>query len=113
MSRLLTMQEAADELRICTSTLREHVLHGEIPFVSIGRGEKRKRRLFDPADLQAFIEARKEREVCTPVRFDKHPTFNMTPRAKVYSFTDLIAAERAKKEQKKAAKGKPRRRRGA
>jgi excisionase family DNA binding protein len=54
MNRLLNNQEAAEILGISPFSLRGKVLRREVPFVKIGR-----RTLFDPADLRAFIEARK------------------------------------------------------
>ncbi|MEP9356000.1 helix-turn-helix domain-containing protein [Xanthobacter sp. KR7-65] len=97
MRRLLNMDEAAEELGICTSTLREHVRHGEIPFISMGRGEIRKRRLFDPADLEAFVDRRRERETCQSIRTSAAPTINMTSNVPVYDFMARRAAQRAEK----------------
>ena len=114
MPQLLTMEEAARELGVCTDTLREHVRHGEIPFISMGRGEKRKRRLFHPADLQAFIAARRERETCPSTKTSGAPTTNTTSRCEVLDITALRDAHRAEKRNasKKSASRPRGRRRG-
>ena len=54
MDRLLNNDEAADILNISPYSLRGKVSRREIPFIKVGR-----RTLFDPADLRAYIEARK------------------------------------------------------
>ncbi|RLP80540.1 DNA-binding protein [Xanthobacter tagetidis] len=114
MAKLLTMDEAAREMGICTTTLREHVRHGEIPFISLGRGEKRKRRMFDPADLQAFIAARRERETCPSTKTSGAPTTNMTSRCEVLDISVLRAAHRAAKQSdSRKSAGSSRRRRRA
>lgn len=108
MPRLLTMEEAAQELGICTSTLREHVRHGEIPYVSMGRGEKRKRRLFDPVDLQAFVAARREREPCPSTSTSTAAFTTSTSNIEVFDFTALQAARAAAKlSASKSKSGKP------
>ncbi len=112
MPRLLTMEEAAQELGICTSTLREHVRHGEIPFISMGRGEKRKRRLFDPVDLQAFVAARREREPCPSISTPSAAFTTSISNIEVFDFTALQAARAAEKlNASKNRNGKPQSRR--
>lgn len=59
MTALLTMDEAATELRISVKVLRGHVKDGAIRYVVTGRGPKRPRISFDPADIEQFKEARK------------------------------------------------------
>ncbi|MGY0386407.1 helix-turn-helix domain-containing protein [Nocardioides sp. WG-D5] len=55
-TRLLTLEEAADQLRISVDSLLRAANYGQIATVRIGR-----RRLIDPADLEAFItESREE-----------------------------------------------------
>jgi excisionase family DNA binding protein len=54
MDRLLNNDQAADILNISPFSLRGKVSRREIPFIKVGR-----RTLFDPADLRAYIEARK------------------------------------------------------
>ncbi len=54
MDRLLNNDQAAEILNISPYSLRGKVSRREIPFIKVGR-----RTLFDPADLRAYIEARK------------------------------------------------------
>jgi excisionase family DNA binding protein len=54
MDRLLNNDQAADILNISPFSLRGKVSRREIPFIKVGR-----RTLFDPADLRAYIDARK------------------------------------------------------
>jgi excisionase family DNA binding protein len=54
MEHLLSNNQAAEILGISPFSLRGKVLRREVPFIKIGR-----RTLFDPADLQAFIQANK------------------------------------------------------
>lgn len=56
---LLTPAEAAAVLNVSEKQLGFLVRAGEIPYVNIGLGEKRERRRFDAADIDAFIERRK------------------------------------------------------
>ena len=64
MLPLLTAKQAAERLGICKDTFIWHVQQGEIQCISLGRGLKRVRRLYDPADLDAFVEARKSTIAC-------------------------------------------------
>lgn len=54
MDRLLNNDQAAEILNISPFSLRGKVSWREIPFIKVGR-----RTLFDPADLRAYIDARK------------------------------------------------------
>lgn len=54
MDRLLNNDQAAEILNISPYSLRGKVSRREIPFIKVGR-----RTLFDPADLRAYIDARK------------------------------------------------------
>ncbi|MFG1238045.1 helix-turn-helix domain-containing protein [Xanthobacter autotrophicus DSM 597] len=112
MPRLLTMEEAAEQLGIGIKTLREHVRHGEMPFISMGRGEKRKRRMFDPADLQAFVAARREREPCPSIEPKTARCTTTISNIEVYDFTALQAARAAEKQSaSKNRSGRPQNRR--
>lgn len=50
-SVLLSIEEAADSLRIGRSTIYEHIASGDVPSLKIGR-----RRLVRRADLEAFAD---------------------------------------------------------
>jgi excisionase family DNA binding protein len=63
---LLTMAEAAAKLGCSTKTLNSHVADGELGYVTLGRGKARPRKLFVPADLDAFISAQKRKGTPCP-----------------------------------------------
>lgn len=64
---LLTIDEAAERLGICRRTLQDHVKDGAIKYISVGRGMVRRRKLFHPNDIQAFIDAQRTTEWVMPV----------------------------------------------
>lgn len=97
MPTLLTMAEAARQLGICTKTLLEHVRHGEVAYISLGRGEVRKKRMFHPSDLEAFIARRREREPCQSTRTSGAPTTSSISKCEVYDITALRDAHLAEK----------------
>lgn len=94
--RLLSPDEAASYLGICTSTLLAHVKDGEIAFISVGCGLKNKRRKFLIADLDAFIERRRQRE--TPVDRSTHRISTPGRAQETFSFTAMCEARKAEKE---------------
>src|SRR5699024_321541 len=57
---LLTPKQARDQLGISDAQLRALTDEGRIPFINVGLGEKRASRRYDPADLAAFVDARRE-----------------------------------------------------
>jgi excisionase family DNA binding protein len=61
--RLMTPSEVAKRLRITVETFRSLVLDGELPYVHVGRGQKHRRMMFRPRDVEDFIERRTRREV--------------------------------------------------
>lgn len=63
---LLTEDEAAEALRVCTRTLRKERQAGRLPYILIGRSVR-----YAPADLETFIE-RARTTVAEPRR--KPPT---------------------------------------
>lgn len=54
--RLLIYDDVAELLRVSERTVRSMVRRGDLPCVRIGRGSVR----FDPADIRAFIEKRRQ-----------------------------------------------------
>ncbi|TFF20782.1 DNA-binding protein [Jiella endophytica] len=64
---LLKPSEAARRLAICEDHLRELTNDGLIPYVNVGRGRKREHRRYDPADVEAYKEARKCRSTSVAV----------------------------------------------
>jgi hypothetical protein len=63
---LLTKHEAAARLRCSEKTIDAHAASGALRYVLIGRGSKRKRKMFAPADLAAFIEAQTQKDLPCP-----------------------------------------------
>src|ERR1700736_860790 len=57
--RLLTIDEAAAELRVCKRTLNRLIDHGELPYIVTGNGRQRLRKTIHPSDLNHFIAARR------------------------------------------------------
>src|SRR5262245_44123203 len=55
LTSLRTSREAAARLRCSIKTLRGHVRSGALPYVALGHGRKRVRKMFADADLDAFI----------------------------------------------------------
>lgn len=96
MQDLLTADQAAACLGICTRTLREHVRAGELAFIPTGRGPTRQRRMFHPADLDAFIDNRRRYE-CPPIALKANRTSDTTSSYKAIDFKALRAAQRDEK----------------
>jgi hypothetical protein len=64
---LLTKHEAAARLRCSEKTIDAHAASGALRYVLIGRGSKRKRKMFAPADIAAFIEAQTQKDLPCPL----------------------------------------------
>jgi len=62
MVGLLTPAQASKALGISDRQLRELTDDGALPFINVGRGEKRLFRRYDPADIEAFKAARRRIE---------------------------------------------------
>src|SRR5262245_11365056 len=62
MEQLLTRKEAAKALGIGLSLLDEHWKSGELRYLNIGHGKKRKTPRFTAADLREFVEQRRVSE---------------------------------------------------
>lgn len=90
--RLLTPDEAAKALGMSRRTLDEHTRNGEISYINIGRGLKRKRAKYDPVDLERFKERRRRTDACrsTAAMGSTTSTFGST----VYDFTALLEQRR-------------------
>jgi hypothetical protein len=57
------MKDAARRLDMSETTLRGHVRAGDIAYVAIGLGKKRKRIKFTPDDIEAFKREQRRREI--------------------------------------------------
>jgi hypothetical protein len=56
---LLSVAAASKLIGVCTRTFKGHVDAGEIPYILVGRGLQRQRKMFDPADLEKFKQTRR------------------------------------------------------
>ncbi|WP_454917095.1 helix-turn-helix domain-containing protein [Xanthobacter sediminis] len=92
---LLSPDEAARYLGISKSTFLAHVRHGDIAFISVGRGTKNKRRKFLIADLDEFIAQRREREA--PMLHSTQQPAIPVSKMSILGFTALREARQAEK----------------
>jgi excisionase family DNA binding protein len=60
MQKYLTIEEVAEILRLKISTVYKLTARRAIPFVRLSEGTKG-RILFDPADLEAWLQAKKKK----------------------------------------------------
>ena len=93
---LLTMEETAEMLGICTKTLRAHVAAGDIRYVLVGK----RTRKFTQSDINAFIEDRRE---CHSTDRKSLRTGTTTSRSKVYDFM----AQRERRIEERRSRSKP------
>jgi hypothetical protein len=63
---LRTPAEAAARLGCSVKTLNGHIASGALRYVITGHGEKRPRKMFTDADLDAFIEAQTRKDSPCP-----------------------------------------------
>ena len=99
--RLLTLDEAADALRICSRTLREHIRYGRLAYVSLGGGVTRQLRMIHPHDLMEFVERQRKTEQCPSTNpRDRKPTSTISS----FEVVDLAEIqEQRRSERRKAA----------
>jgi hypothetical protein len=94
---LLKKSAAAKELGICTKTLMEHVAAGEIPYIIVGRGTKRKSIRFAPSDLASFREQNRRVAECRSSKGVKKASTDLSSKSNVKLFSDRLAARRNEK----------------
>jgi hypothetical protein len=97
---LLTAAQVAARLAITVEQLMAHVGDGAIRSINIGRGKKKPRYRFDPADIDAFKTSRRtlEQSQC-PSSSRKSPrhTIGSASKSNVVGFSALRTARLAKK----------------
>jgi excisionase family DNA binding protein len=59
--QLIGFREAGNRMGVSADTVKGYVDDGELSYVNVGRGKKKKRRKIDPDDLDTFIEQRKHK----------------------------------------------------
>src|SRR5215469_18966442 len=99
---LFPPKEAARKLCVSVDQIEGFVRDGELSFVNVGRGKKKRRMMFTQADIEDFIERRRRRNTCSSRSRDRHSTTPSSNEAAV-SFLDRLAARR----NAKLAKQKP------
>ena len=62
--RLLSSKEAAALIGVSCDILLAHVRAGRIPYIDVGCGGRRIIRRFHPADIEAFVQARRKVAAC-------------------------------------------------
>ena len=94
--QLLTVQEAAQILRVNPITVRRHIAHGRLPAVRVGRGVRVHRDAVDQFATPILPEAQKP----NPADFAGQPlTYNDPLWALVGSATDAEPTDASKKHQ--------------
>jgi excisionase family DNA binding protein len=110
MTPLLTPADAAAFLSVSVDTLNAIVARGDLPFVPIGAGDKRPRRRFDRADLEAYVGERKCRSSSEPDKTHGPTTSDST----VTDIQEILVQRRsARRNASKAGSAKPSGRRPA
>ncbi len=89
MSDLLTLKEAADQLRISERQLRDLTDDGLVRWINVGRGSKRPSRRYTQEDLDEFKQRRSQQcpSTSAPV---KRPT-RMTSSSGAVDFLAILA----------------------
>jgi hypothetical protein len=92
---LRTPREAAARLRCSIKTLRGHVASGALPYVALGHGRKRVRKMFADADLDAFIanQTRKDLPTCPSAATSARRSGATTSKSEVIAFTARPSAQ--------------------
>jgi excisionase family DNA binding protein len=95
---LLTVIQAAAYLTITDEQVTAFVRDGELQSINVGRGKQRPRIRFKKADLDAFIDSHRQKEVaCQFIKGPTRRTTISTSNSKVIGFAALRAAQLAKK----------------
>jgi excisionase family DNA binding protein len=97
---LLSPRQTAQRLHVSCDTLDGLVQDGELPFVNVGRGKKRPRRMFEETVIDAFIERRTQRtKACTSTKSASRDTGRSKSGSRGSNVVDLLdvrIAERRK-----------------
>lgn len=74
-SSLWTVDETAAFLGVTPRVVRDFVRDGVLPYIAASRGLKRPRKMFDPDDVQRFVDARRRIAPCPSIsRADRRST---------------------------------------
>jgi excisionase family DNA binding protein len=96
-NRLLTPEQAATRLNITEDHLRALVGEGVIGYINVGLGKKRPRRRFTEADIDDFIERRRERDTpCQSIEISARRTTSTTSGTTAFGF---MAARNARRDE--------------
>lgn len=109
MPELLKPAEAAKYLAIGEKLLKWHVERGELLAVDVGRGVKKRRLRYDPADLDAFKSKRKTSARPCQSGNVKTESFNSISGSNVIALAEALASGKsAPPKPSSSANGKPR-----
>jgi hypothetical protein len=99
---LKTLSEGAAKLGCSLKTLKGHIASGALPYVALGHGSKRQRKMLTDADLDAFIanQTRKDVPACPSIESRVRRIGTSTSTAEVIGFS-------ARRSARLAAKRKP------
>ncbi|PSO28808.1 hypothetical protein C7G41_24225 [Bradyrhizobium sp. MOS002] len=87
---LLTPRQAAALLGVSTKTLLEYVKTGELHYINMGRGTKKRRRMFTDLDLDGLVERRRQRDgQCQSTSTKTARSTTTTSNSRVIGFTAL------------------------
>ena len=90
MNPLLNPDEAARWLGVSTKTMKGYVDDGDLRYINLGRGKKKRRMMFTEADLQEFVERRAQRETpCQSIVRKAPRSTTSTSNSGVVAFTAL------------------------
>ena len=87
---LLTEDEAAERLKLCTKTLRKARQRGELSFVRFGRNVR-----YSESDLAQYIERSRE---CPSISAPARRTGNTHSRSMVFDFEEVRARRTSAKQ---------------
>lgn len=100
--RLLTAREVAELLRVTPRQLLAFCRSGELSYVDVGRGRKKLRRMFEPADVEKFIARRKRTD-----QWRKESTGGRTRRtggtSSSTAVVDFVALHKQRQNEKRGA----------
>lgn len=92
----LPLQETARLLRLCPTTLREHVRLGHIRYVQIGSGTRRITRMFRLSDVTEFLE-RQSQIACPSDESPRARSGGSTSPTRASGFEALRSARRSER----------------
>ena len=97
MSEWNKPEDTAKKLNMCKRTLMRHVDRGEITYVNVGHGQKRRMIRFTDSDIEAFENNHRRIEACPSSPEAKKASTPTRSKSVVSLFSDRLAAQRSAK----------------